>query len=297
MEFVDFSRKADDLINSSMAKNLEFLRWFLRWCYKHKFNPIDDFETFRPKLKSPKKRVIFLNDIELQKLEVFKIPPKYARLEKIRDMFLFQCFTSLRFSDMQNLRWTDVMDDYILVTTIKTYESLVIDLNDHSRAILKKYRHYRFMQNKVFPQISNATMNQSIHLLCKLAGFNEPIRIVQFKGSERIEKVVPKYKLIGSHTGRRSFISNGLSKGIPAEIMMKWTGHSDWKAMQPYIEITNEAKSNFMKLFNKNSNCDANNNEDEKKKDKNDISNDNASNDNAGNINASNNNVNNDNKQ
>lgn len=40
-----------------------------------------------------------------------------------------------------------------------------------------------------------------------------------------------------SHTGRRTFICNALAMGIPPQVIMKWTGHSDYKAMKPYILI------------------------------------------------------------
>ena len=64
-----------------------------------------------------------------------------------------------------------------------------------------------------------------------------------------MEETLPKYELIGTHTGRRTFICNALMLGIPAEIVMKWTGHSDYKSMKPYIDVTNAAKAKAMKLF------------------------------------------------
>ena len=55
----------------------------------------------------------------------------------MRDVFLFQCFTGLRYSAVYNLRRSDIKEDYIEVTTIKTSDSLVIELN---KAILEKYQ-------------------------------------------------------------------------------------------------------------------------------------------------------------
>ena len=49
-------------------------------------------------------------------------------------------------------------------------------------------------------------------------------------------------KLAGTHTGRRTFIVNALSLGITPNIVMKWTGHSDYKAMKPYIDMTRSKK-------------------------------------------------------
>ena len=45
-------------------------------------------------------------------------------------------------------------------------------------------------------------------------------------------------------------ICNALALGIPAQVVMKWTGHSDYKAMKPYIDIADDVKANAMSKFN-----------------------------------------------
>ena len=59
----------------------------------------------------------------------------------------------------------------------------------------------------------------------------------------------PKHELVGTHTGRRTFICNALGMGISPQIVMKWTGHSDYKAMKPYIDVVDEIKAESMKKF------------------------------------------------
>ena len=92
-------------------------------------------------------------------------------------------------------------------------------------------------------------MNIRLHTLCKLAGINEPIKTTHYEGNKRVDVVKPKYELVGIHCGRRTFICTALSKGIPPSVVMKWTGHSDYKAMKPYIDIEDEVKSSYMKQF------------------------------------------------
>ena len=53
----------------------------------------------------------------------------------------------------------------------------------------------------------------------------------------------------GSCQARRTFICFALSSGIPPQVVMKWTGHSDYQAMKPYIEIAEKTKADAMKLF------------------------------------------------
>ena len=116
----------------------------------------------------------------------------------------------------------------------------------------------------VLPVISNQKMNDYLKELGELAEINEPVRETYYKGNERIDEVTPKYALLSTHAGRRTFnaflkivndarrtfICNALALGIPAQVVMKWTGHSDYKAMKPYIDIADDIKANAMNKFN-----------------------------------------------
>ncbi|KAA6307470.1 Tyrosine recombinase XerC, partial [termite gut metagenome] len=150
-----------------------------------------------------------------------------------------------------NLRRSDVKSGHIEVTTVKTADSLTIELNNHSKTILDKYKDTIFEDDKALPVISNQKMNDYLKELAELAQINEPVRETYYKGNERIDEVTPKYALLGTHAGRRTFICNALSLGIPAQVVMKWTGHSDYKAMKPYIDIADDIKASAMDKFNR----------------------------------------------
>lgn len=252
-KLIDYQYFLQDILglkNSTILKQFSFLRWFLRWCKKRNYLQTNIFEDFRPKLKTTQKKIIFLTQNELNQVKNYDIPPSKEYLERVRDVFLFLCFTGLRYSDASNLKRSDIKGNTIEVTTIKTSDSLIIELNKHSKAILEKYKDDVFNKNLALPIITNQKMNQYLKELMELAGIDEPIRETYYKGNCRIDKVVPKYTLIGTHTGRRTFICNALSLGIPPQVVMKWTGHSDYKAMKPYIDISDETKSNAMEKFN-----------------------------------------------
>ena len=53
-----------------------------------------------------------------------------------------------------------------------------------------------------------------------------------------------------AHTLVVERICNALALGIPPQVVMKWTGHSDYKAMKPYIDIADDIKANAMSKFN-----------------------------------------------
>ena len=249
-EYVQYLREVREMRNSTIGKQLSFLKWFLRWSFKQGMHSNNAYDTFKPKLKDTQKKIIFLTWEELNRLREFKIPPTKQALERVRDVFLFQCFTGLRYSDVFNLRRSDIKGDHIEVTTVKTSDSLIIELNDHSKAILEKYKDVEFENNKALPVITNQKMNDYLKELAELAEINEPVRQTYYKGNERIDEVTPKYDLLGTHAGRRTLICNALALGIPPQVVMKWTGHSDYKAMKPYIDIADDIKANAMSKFN-----------------------------------------------
>ena len=249
-DYVGYLRDVKEMRNTTIGKQLSFLKWFLRWAFKKGVHQNNAYDSYKPKLKSTQKKIIFFTWDELNRFREFKIPSNKQALERVRDVFLFQCFTGLRYSDVFNLRRSDIKGDHIEVTTVKTSDSLIIELNNHSKAILDKYKDVAFEDDKVLPVITNQKMNDYLKELAELVGIDEPVRQTYYRGNERIDEVTPKYALLGTHAGRRTFICNALALGIPPQVVMKWTGHSDYKAMKPYIDIADDIKANAMSKFN-----------------------------------------------
>ena len=242
----------EDLVglkNSTIEKKLGYLRWFLNWATDRGYNTNLDYKKFRPTLKMTQRKVIYLTKEEIARVRELEFSESQAYLDPIRDLFLFCCFSGLRHSDVNNLRRSDVKGDHIEITTKKTADSLSIELNKVTKAILEKYKDTPFKDNKALPNYTNQAMNRDIKELCRLAGINEEIRVTTYKGNVRTDKIQPKWELVGTHTGRRTFIVNALSLGITPNIVMKWTGHSDYQAMKPYIDIVDSIKASSMTKF------------------------------------------------
>lgn len=251
--FIDYMMRTAGLRNTTIAKNVGFVRWFLRWAFSKGFYLGNIHLTWRPRLKGTdgnQKEVIHLTWDELIHLYNLELPDNKQYLARVRDVFCFQCFTSLRYSDVAKLSRSDIRDTYISIVTQKTVDGLKIELNKYSKAILDKYKDIHFHNDKALPVISNVKMNEYLKELGEIAEINEPQRIVYFMGNQRYEEVYPKYSLLTTHCGRRTFIVNALYLGIPAEVVMRWTGHSDYKAMKPYIKIVDTLKEQEMNKFN-----------------------------------------------
>lgn len=235
--------------NETIAKEVKMLKQFLRWMEKNGYPVNPAYKSFRPVFKTTKNEVVYLTKEDLQRIKDLDIPKNLSHLETTRDALLFCCFSSLRYSDLQNLRRSDIKDGHMEVTIVKTTDSVRIDLNEVTRGLIEKYRDYPTEGDRVMPVCTNQVMNRFLKELCRMAGINERIRRTEYRGSQRVDTTKEKWELVGTHTGRRTFIVQALSMGIPPNVVMKWTGHSDYSAMKPYIDIVDTIKAREMTKF------------------------------------------------
>ena len=77
-DYVDFLRNKKDMRNSTIGKQISFLKWFLRWSFKKGYNQNMAYDSFKPKLKNTPKKVIFLTWEELNRLKDYKIPKTHC---------------------------------------------------------------------------------------------------------------------------------------------------------------------------------------------------------------------------
>jgi integrase len=239
------------LCDSTVAKQIGYLKWFLKWADLKGYLKCYDYRAFRPKLQTADKQVIFLDWDELMSVYHHEFSEGQKALEQVRDVFCFCAFTSLRYSDVAALRWSDVFDDHIAVTTQKTTDSLIIELNKYSSELIGRYVDEAFPDDKVFPVISNQKMNEHLKVLMRMCGINQLIRVTTFRDGKRQDKFVPKSQLVGTHAARRTFICNALMMGIAPNVVMRWTGHADYESMKPYIAIADSFKAAEMTKFDR----------------------------------------------
>lgn len=242
--FAGYLMEDKHLCSTSIYKYVNLLKWFLRWADRKHYLDCRDYAAFRPNLKMVARPVIYLTWAEL--MRVWEWEPTNDYLGRVRDMFCFSCFTSLRYSDVVGLRWADVTETYLSVVTVKTSDPLRIELNKWSRAILERADR---SSEHVFPSIANQVMNRDLKTIARACGIDTPIVLTRYSGANRTDKTYHKYELITTHCGRRTFICQALMLSIPPDIVMKWTGHSDYQSMKPYIEIADDAKAKAMSLF------------------------------------------------
>lgn len=240
--------KGEGLVNSTIKSDMAFLRAFLRWAQERGYCDAMPFLNQRMRLKTAERPVVFLEWDELMRVFDFDFGKKHY-LAQVRDVFCFCCFTSLRYSDVHNLKRSNITDTELRITTIKTHDALTIELNKYSRAILARYEGKVMPDGHALPVISNQRMNTYLKEMGQICGLDAPITITRYKGARRYDTTYKKWELLTTHCGRRTFVCNALMLGIPADIVMQWTGHSDYKAMRPYVAIADGARRSAMAVF------------------------------------------------
>ncbi len=185
--------------------------------------------------------IYFLTEEELNTLEDFNFND--SRLEKVRDTFVFNCYTGLRYSDLERLSSNHIVDGVIEMRAYKNQKDIYVPLTPKSERILKKY-------NYELPLISEQKYNQYIKEACKLSGITKHVEVIKTKSGNKTYTSVPKWQVITSHIAIKTFISLCGVKGISPKIVSEITGKSVEVILKHYYGIDKETiKSQMRRSF------------------------------------------------
>lgn len=160
--------------------------------------------------------------------------------QRVRDLFVFNCFTGLRFSDLIRIEEMNLINGIIEIRTKKT--NVVVQL-----PAAKKVLEILDRNGGGLPKIpSQQSYSKTLKLLCKKAGICNKILIERHEGTRFVRKNVPKWKLIGAHTARRSFATNAYLAGIPTARIMLLTGHTTEASLFQYIRIRKKENAQIL---------------------------------------------------
>lgn len=181
-------------------------------------------------VKTKRTDSVYLDQATLSKLETAEMPTK--SLEVVRDIFIFACFTGLRYSDVirydksfiQDISGTQCMVFY----SQKTGSKSVIPILPPVKRILDKY-------NGDLPRRpSGQKFNNMIKDACKAAGLDQQIQLTKLEGDRKRPVTMPMYEAISSHTARRSFVTNMSKLGLNAKQISLMTGHTQARITDIY---------------------------------------------------------------
>jgi len=236
----DYSFEVKKIKNNYFSKIITILKTFMTWSIDHEYHANLNYKKF--KITENEVEVIYLTMDELMRLYNFKFKSK--KLEHVKDTYCFGCFTGLRFSDIKQLRTSNIFDDHIKLNIQKTKTiDHKIPLNRYSKEILDKYKDTIY---EPLPVISSQKFNKYLKDCCADAKINTLTTITRYIGQKRINKTVPKYKLITSHTARKTFVTNSLILGMNQMVVRNITGHKKEDSFKRYVKIADDFKKQEM---------------------------------------------------
>lgn len=221
--------------NTTSNKFLDVLKTFLRWCMKENNLKIDKKVLgISNGLPEGTGLTIKLEEEEIEKLENTILESK---LDRVRDIALFQMYTGQRYGDISNYNPDQIIDGVWTLVQQKTKKQVSLRLHYKILTILEKY-------NYKIPILSSQKFNIYIKELFKKLKIDRVVLDCCFIGQESIIDSYKLYEKISSHDFRHTFICESLRRGVPVNDVMYWSGHTDLKSFQVYITSTGNASSN-----------------------------------------------------
>ncbi|WP_277632622.1 phage integrase SAM-like domain-containing protein [Avrilella dinanensis] len=232
-DFILFG-KEENYSESTVYRTLNFVKTILNFLEKRGIRTYV-YELELPKEKRDKK-IVTLNEENLLKIKKKEVP---NQLQAAKDWLLISCYTGQRISDFMNFDTAMIKKienkNCLSFTQQKTGKNILLPLHPEVYSIIER-NGFRFP-----PKIPVQTYNAQVKEVAKIAGIDHLVTFNKRQGHRAVTHLIPKWKAISSHIGRRSFASNFYGK-IPTALLMEATGHSTEQMFQRYINITDPSR-------------------------------------------------------
>ena len=254
-DFSAYLKKRDYSINTA-GKIINQLKWIMAQAEAEGYHHNATYKN--PKFKGNRVQVdsIYLTQEELDKMNAADLSTLEAGAAVSRDIFMVGVYTAQRISDYNNIRkedihtvtkrWIEDIPDpehpgqtkaviqtkditYIDIHQKKTGAKVSIPCKKELLAILEKY-------NYELPHFEDQTINRHIKEIARVAGLTDLVTLEKSNGGVRKKETIEKYKLVMSHTARRTGATLMYLAGIDIFDIMKVTGHTTPEMLKRYIK-------------------------------------------------------------
>lgn len=213
------------LKQATIYRSMQRLKKIIQFSIAENYLQRDPFNLY--KNKKHKTKIIYLSSQELKLLE--KKNFSQERLQKVKDLFVFCCYTGLAYTEMSNLNTNHLVKEFdgniwIKMTRQKTDEIISVPLLPQAKVILDKYK----TDESLLPKISNQKFNSYMKEIAEILGIQ---------------------KKLTHHIARKTFASTVLLyNDVPMEIVSKLLGHSKMSVTQDsYGEVVQKKVSEEIK--------------------------------------------------
>jgi site-specific recombinase XerD len=231
-DFDFYLRNTKNCNNNSTIKYIRNFGKIVKQCYVNGWLEKDPFLNYKGKVKEVERTYLTELEIEVLLNKNFKI----NRLELVRDIFLFSCFTGLAYIDVHNLTKSNIIigidgEKWISTHRQKTESASKIPILPVTQMIIDKYENHPQSTNedRLLPILSNQKMNaylKEIAAICEIE------------------------KELTFHIARHTFATTvTLTNGVPIESVSKMLGHKNLRTTQHYAKVLDRKVSEDMKLL------------------------------------------------
>ena len=222
MFITDFELYLRTTCKCSYNTTAKFMQFFKRIILIARNNGIligDPFANYKIRLEKVDRGYLTEDEIKI----ILKKKMVSERLENVRDLFIFSCFTGLAFSDIHGLRKEHIVEDSNGVRWIrkgrqKTKIMCNIPLMEVPLKILEKYstNEYCRKHGVLFPVLCNQKMNACLKELADICGIK---------------------KTLTTHVARHTFATFALANGVSIESVAKMLGHTNVQMTRHYARV------------------------------------------------------------
>lgn len=222
-EFDYYLRTVRHCENNSAVKYLRNFRKIIRLALANDLIEKDPFKHYKGRITEVEKQCLTASELDQVRDKAISIP----RLELVRDIFLFSCYTGLAYTDVQKLTKENIQvgvdgEKWIFTRRTKTKVVSNIPLLPTAISLIQKYEHHPEVITKgvVMPIFSNQKMNAYLKEIADICGIN---------------------KVLTFHIARHTFATTvSLSNGVPIESVSKMLGHKNIRTTQHYAKVVDK---------------------------------------------------------
>lgn len=213
-EYVHYmTTKLNNKINT-VQKTLKKMKTMLNIAVQKGIVDRNPFQNY--KIKSEKTHRTFLTQEELDRLhDYFDNYRNEDRFRQVLRYFLFSCYTGLRYTDIAQLKWSNIVNGQIYMVQHKTRELVQIPLTRRAMQLLPEQGNNEL----VFDTLSNQKTNDYLKLIAHQAGIR---------------------KVLSFHCARHTFATLSLERGINLRVLQRLLGHQKIATTQLYTTVTDE---------------------------------------------------------
>ena len=208
------------------------LKKIIRQCVANDWLDKDPFKSYKITTKETHRNFLMEDELETLIKKNISVP----RLDQVRDIFLFSCYTGLSYTDVMALTRNNISigidgEQWIFTTRAKTDTTSRVPLLPVAKNIIEKYSNRPDIINsgKLLPKLTNQRLNSYL---------KEISDVCEFK------------KTLTFHCARHTFATTvTLTNGVPIETVGKMLGHKSLRTTQIYAKILDTKVSSDMQIL------------------------------------------------